>query len=149
MSDIQIPELIPGGTAFDERGSLSFINDASKIKLKRFYIVENHSSPFVRAWHAHKKEEKFVYVVSGIAKVAAVKVDNWESPSKDLEIHSYVMSSEKPNVLWIPKGYANGCMTLKSDTKVIYFSTSTLEESKNDDFRYESDYWNCWNIIEH
>ena len=76
-------------------------------------------------------------------------VTDTNSPSKDLEIHSYVMSSEKPNVLWIPKGYANGCMTLKSDTKVIYFSTSTLEESKNDDFRYDSDYWNCWNIIEH
>ncbi len=148
MIDIEIPKLIDGGKVFDDRGSLSFFNDASFINLKRFYIVENHSSKFIRAWHGHKKEEKFVFVVSGAAKIASVKVDNWDSPSRDLEINSYILTDEKPNLLWIPKGYANGCMTLKANTKVIYFSSSSLDESLNDDYRFDSKYWNCWDIKE-
>ena len=33
------------------------------------------------------------------------------------------------------------------DTKLIFFQLQ-LEESKNDDFRYDSRYWNPWDIEE-
>jgi dTDP-4-dehydrorhamnose 3,5-epimerase-like enzyme len=139
---------IPGGKAFDDRGSLSFINDLDLTMFKRFYIVENHSKGFVRAWHGHKKEAKAVVVVSGAALVAAVKVDNWDSPSKDLQIERVVLSAEKPGALLIPAGYANGFMTLTESAKVMFFSTSSLEESAGDDFRFDARLWNPWNIEE-
>lgn len=139
---------IPGGKAFDDRGSLTFINDLDLTMFKRFYIVENHSKGFVRAWHGHKKEAKAVVVVSGSALVAAVKVDNWESPSKDLKIERAVLSSEKPTALLIPAGYANGFMTLTESAKVMFLSTSSLEESAGDDIRFDARLWNPWNIEE-
>jgi dTDP-4-dehydrorhamnose 3,5-epimerase-like enzyme len=139
---------IPGGKAFDDRGSLTFINDLDLSMFKRFYIVENHSRGFVRAWHGHKKEAKAVVVVSGSALVAAVKVDNWESPSKDLKIERAVLSSEKPTALLIPAGYANGFMTLTASAKVMFLSTSSLEESAGDDIRFDARLWNPWNIEE-
>jgi dTDP-4-dehydrorhamnose 3,5-epimerase len=139
---------IPGGKAFDDRGALSFINDLDLTMFKRFYIVENHSKGFVRAWHGHKKEAKAVVVVSGAALVAAVKVDNWDSPSKDLQIERVVLSAEKPGALLIPAGYANGFMTLTESAKVMFFSTSSLEESAGDDFRFDARLWNPWNIEE-
>jgi dTDP-4-dehydrorhamnose 3,5-epimerase len=139
---------IPGGKAFDDRGSLSFINDLDLTMFKRFYIVENHSKGFVRAWHGHKKEAKAVVVVSGAALVAAVKVDNWDSPSEDLQIERVVLSAEKPGALLIPAGYANGFMTLTESAKVMFFSTSSLEESAGDDFRFDARLWNPWNIEE-
>jgi dTDP-4-dehydrorhamnose 3,5-epimerase len=139
---------IPGGKAFDDRGSLSFINDLDLTMFKRFYIVENHSKGFVRAWHGHKKEAKAVVVVSGAALVAAVKVDNWDSPSKNLQIERVVLSAEKPGALLIPAGYANGFMTLTESAKVMFFSTSSLEESAGDDFRFDARLWNPWNIEE-
>ena len=139
---------VTGGKAFDDRGSLTFINDLDLTSFKRFYIVENHARGFVRAWHGHKKEAKAVVVVSGSALVAAVKVDNWESPSKDLKVERVVLSAEKPAALLIPAGYANGFMTLTESAKVMFLSSSSLEESAGDDFRFEARLWNPWNIEE-
>jgi dTDP-4-dehydrorhamnose 3,5-epimerase len=139
---------ISGGKAFDDRGSLTFINDLDLTIFKRFYVVENHARGFVRAWHGHKKEAKAVVVVSGSALVAAVKIDNWDSPSKDLKVERVVLSAEKPSALLIPAGYANGFMTLTDSAKVMFLSTSSLEESAGDDFRFDARLWNPWNIEE-
>jgi hypothetical protein len=32
--------------------------------------------------------------------------------------------------------------------KLIFFSTSTLEESRGDDVRYDARYWDIWQVIE-
>jgi dTDP-4-dehydrorhamnose 3,5-epimerase-like enzyme len=142
------PTLISGGIAVDDRGSVSFVNDFEFSKVKRFYQVANHKQGFVRAWHGHKKEGKFVLVTSGSALVAAVKVDNWDNPSKDLKPEKFVLTANKPSVLFIPAGYANGFMSLTLDAKLMFFSTLTLEESKGDDFRYPARLWNVWEVEE-
>lgn len=141
-----IPIIVEGGLAVDDRGKLSFIN--CELNVKRFYIVSNHKSHFIRAWHGHKKEAKYVTVVQGSALVGAIEIDNWNNPSKDLKIHRFILSANKPSVLYIPAGYANGFMNLTQDTKIMFLSTSTLEESKGDDFRFDSRYWDCWKIEE-
>lgn len=142
------PALIDGGLAVDDRGSLTFANDFDFKGVKRFYMVKNHRNNFVRAWHAHKKEAKYVLVVQGSAVVAAVKVDNWDNPSPDAKVHRYVLSADKPSILFIPAGYANGFMNLTTDTKIMFLSTSTLEQSKGDDFRYDARHWDAWNVVE-
>ena len=142
------PVLMEGGLSIDDRGELGFVNEFDMHSVRRFYTVCNHKAGFVRAWHAHKKEEKYVTVVNGAAIVAAVCIDNWESPSKELHIYRYVLSAQKPAVLFIPKGYANGFMTLREDTKLMFFSTLMLDESQGDDIRYDAYYWNPWEIVE-
>ena len=66
--------LITGGLAIDDRGQVSFVNDFSFDKVKRFYTVSNHRQGFVRAWHGHKKESKYILVVQGAALVGTVKI---------------------------------------------------------------------------
>lgn len=140
--------LIKGGLGIDDRGAVSFVNEFDFAGVKRFYMVENHKQGFIRAWHGHKKEAKYVSVVSGSAIVAAVKVDNWENPSKNLPVERYVLSARNPQILFIPAGYANGFMSLTEDAKLIFYSTSTLEESKGDDIRFESRLWDAWSVVE-
>jgi len=142
------PRLIKGGLAVDDRGQVSFVNDFDFEGVKRFYAVENHSRGFVRAWHAHKKEAKYAMVVKGAALVGTVKIDNWDSPSKDATVHRHVLSERAPSVLFIPAGYANGFMSLSDDMKIFYFSTSSIEESLGDDIRYDARYWNPWTVEE-
>ena len=142
------PRLIEGGLAVDDRGDIAFVNDFQFEGVKRFYMVSNHRAGFVRAWHAHRREGKYVTVVQGAAIVAAVAIDNWERPAKNAEIHRYVLSVQKPAVLYIPPGYANGFMSLTADTKLVFFSTATLEESRNDDVRYDARYWDAWQVSE-
>jgi dTDP-4-dehydrorhamnose 3,5-epimerase len=87
-----------------------------------------------------------VWVLEGVVQCSLVKVDNWEKPSKDLEIQSFVLSAEKPSLLLIPNGYANGFMNLTNNAIIQFFSDKTLEESGSDDFRFPHDYWNPWKI---
>jgi dTDP-4-dehydrorhamnose 3,5-epimerase len=142
------PRIIEGGLGVDDRGEVAFVNDFHFEGVKRFYMVSNHQAGFVRAWHAHRREAKYVTVVQGTAIVAAVAIDNWEHPSKSASVNRYVLSAQKPAVLYIPPGYANGFMSLTSDTKLMFFSTSTVEESRNDDVRYDARYWDVWQVIE-
>ncbi len=141
-------ELIKGGLAVDDRGTVSFVNGFDFKDVKRFYAVENHRRGFIRAWHGHKNEAKYVLAVKGSALVCAVKIDDWENPSKDAEVKRFVLSEKSPAVLYIPAGHANGFMSLTDDAKLMFFSTSSLEESLNDDYRFDARYWNPWEIEE-
>lgn len=142
------PRLIEGGRAIDDRGSVSFVNDFDLAGIKRFYVIRNHRQGFVRAWHAHRREAKYVTVLAGAAVVAAVRIDDWEKPSRDAQVDRYVLSAEKPAVLYIPAGFANGFMSLTTDAQLAIFSTSSVEESRGDDIRYEARYWDVWSVEE-
>jgi len=142
------PVMMAGGLAADDRGELAYVNDFRFEGVKRFYMVSNYSQGFVRAWHGHKREAKYVTAVSGAAVVGAVCIDDWERPSKELEVQRFVLSAHRPSVLYIPPGYANGFMSLTADLRLMFFSTSSLEESHGDDYRYESRYWDIWNVVE-
>jgi dTDP-4-dehydrorhamnose 3,5-epimerase-like enzyme len=142
------PLIMPGGLSVDDRGEVAFVNDFGFRDVKRFYTVSNHRAGFVRAWHAHRKEGKYVTAVVGSAVVGAVHIDDWENPSRDLPVERFVLSAKKPSVLYVPPGYANGFMSLTDDLKLMFFSTSTLEQSAGDDFRYDSRLWNIWDVLE-
>jgi dTDP-4-dehydrorhamnose 3,5-epimerase-like enzyme len=140
--------LLSGGLGVDDRGEVGFVNDFDFRGVKRFYTVSNHRQGFVRAWHAHRHEAKYVSVVQGAALVGAVQIDNWDTPSPTAEVSRHVLSAHKPSVLYIPSGYANGFMSLTHDTKLIFFSTSTLAESQGDDVRYDARHWDIWQVVE-
>ena len=147
MTDNKV-NLIQGGLAVDDRGQVEFINDFNFEGVKRFYIVSNHTRNFVRAWHAHKNEGKYVFVARGAALVGAVQIDDWEKPSQNLDVQRFVLSEKKPSVLYIPPGYANGFMSLTDDAKIFFYSTSSIEDSLNDDYRFDARHWDIWNVEE-
>ena len=74
----QYVKIINGGIAVDDRGSVRFINDFEFKGVKRFYHVDNHKRGFIRAWHGHKKEGKYVYVVDGAALIGLVNMKTKE-----------------------------------------------------------------------
>lgn len=135
-------DIYHGDIAVDDRGKVTFCNDFDFKDVKRFYMVENHEKGFVRAWHGHKKEGKYVFVPRGWIILATVSME-------DEELERYVLSADKPRVLYIPPGFYNGFKTMTEDTQVIFFSTSTLEDSKGDDVRKPA-HWHSyvWLVIE-
>jgi dTDP-4-dehydrorhamnose 3,5-epimerase len=145
MSDDVV--FIDGAAAVDDRGKVQFCNDFDMAEVRRFYVVSNHEAQFVRAWHAHKQEAKYVYAASGAALLAAVPIDDWETPDPTAEVRRFVLAEDKPGVLRVPGGYAHGFMTLVPNTRLMFLSTSTLEESLSDDYRYAFDYWDPWSVV--
>jgi dTDP-4-dehydrorhamnose 3,5-epimerase len=142
------PKLLEGGIGVDDRGAVSFVNTFDFADVKRFYKVENFSCDVIRAFHGHLKEAKYVFVGKGSAIVAAVQMTDSASPARNVKVHRYILSDRKPIVLYIPAGYANGFRPLEAGTQLLFFSTSTLEESTGDDYRFPADYWgeSIWQV---
>lgn len=140
-------KMFNGGVSADDRGTVRFVNDFDFKDVKRFYHVTNHRQGFIRAWHGHKLEGKYVYAVKGTFLIGVVPlVPVKDTPAEEPPIFDtravptkYILSDHKPSVLWIPPMYANGFKSLTDDGHLIFFSTSTLEQSKGDDIRWGYD----------
>ena len=122
----QALNILQGGKAVDDRGFVSFVNEFNFDDVKRFYQVVNHNNAFIRAWHGHISEAKYVYVPSGAAIVGAVKmsdeyllkINNGERVTdfSTMKAEMLIISSANPCVLYIPPGYFNGFMNLKENS---------------------------------
>lgn len=144
ISDIKQPTVITGGVSVDDRGTVSFHNAIDLQHWQRFYFVSNHEVGFIRAWHGHKKEQKLAVPVNGTFLLSCVQIDDWEEPSQELKTQQFVLSSTSPKALFIPHGFANGFKSLTKNSTIMFLSSSSLEDSQSDDFRYEWNYWNPW-----
>lgn len=134
-------ELIKGNNHKDHRGIIRFVNDFHFEKIKRFYTITHPDTNIIRAWQGHKLESKYFYVTKGSFLINWIEIDNWEKPSTDLKINAHTLSETQSEILIIPPGHVNGFKALEPDSTMIVFSDMTLEESKNDDFRFDLDYW--------
>ena len=136
-----MPTATQGNIYVDDRGVLRFVNGFDMSRIKRFYQVENFSLNTIRAFHGHMKEEKYVYVTNGSILLCLVKLTKKTKPSKKEKVERMVLSARNPQIVHIPKGYANGFKSLEKNTQIIFFSTATVEESKGDDYRFPHTYW--------
>ena len=106
------------------------------------YHIHQIDMDVIRAWQGHRIEQKWFHCIKGAFKIQFVEIDNWDSPSQNCEIHSMELSEEKCQVLHVPGGYANGFKALKANSILMVFSNQTINEAKNDDFRFDNNYWN-------
>jgi dTDP-4-dehydrorhamnose 3,5-epimerase len=106
-------------------------------QFKRSYIISNHRAGIVRAFHGHEYEGKLFYVPRGAFKFIILEMTSDIPPTQRWE--EYVLSADVPKLLWVPKGYYNGFVSLTDDNLLICFSTSTMEESREDDCRLPYD----------
>ena len=141
MTMMENDNIIKGNSYTDHRGSLRFVNDFKFEGIKRFYSIKHANTSIIRAWQGHKIETKYFYVSKGSFLINWIKIDDWDNPSKDLKKNKHILSDQKNEILIIPPGHANGLKALEPDSILISFSNMSLEESKNDDYRFPQDYW--------
>ena len=134
------PKLITGSRHSDQRGILLYNNDFNASSVKRIYIIENESVDFKRGWQGHQIEQRWFSAVSGRFEIQLIKIDNWENPSKDLEILSYIIDSEKLNVIHVPSGYISSIQSLELNSKLLVMADYLLGENK-DEYRYDIEYF--------
>ena len=143
------PEIIAGGTAIDDRGVLSYLNSAPFEKVKRMYMVDNFDAATIRAFHGHRLEEKLVLVVAGaaIVNVSQMRIVSGNIVGLDQPTR-FVLADHNPQLLRIPAGYANGWKALLPNTKILFFSSTTMEEAKHDDYRWPWHYFapSVWEV---
>lgn len=134
-------QLIQGGVFEDNRGKVVFANDFDLTPIQRLYHIHHPDTEVVRAWQGHKVESKWFHCIKGSFDIKLAAIDDWQTPSKDLEINSVQLSTDNSQVLFIPGGYANGFKALTPDSILMVFSNMDVPASKADDYRFDKDYF--------
>ena len=135
------PNIIPGGCHSDERGILFYNNSFNASQIKRFYLIENIDTTFIRAWQGHRVEQRWFSAIHGSFKIKLVAINNWEIPSKKVEITTYILDSEKLDILHVPNGYVSSIQALSVGSRLLVLADYGLNEI-SDEFRFPFDYFN-------
>jgi len=135
---------IAGGIHKDERGTLSFVNDFNFESVKRFYSIYHAETSAIRAWQGHKIEHKYFFVNQGSFVVSWVQPDNWDQPSKSLQPAYTILDAERPVILSVPAGFANGIKALKPQSLLTIYSNLNIKDSAADMWRFPAEQWLDW-----
>lgn len=138
------PNIIKGGDFKDSRGSMRFFNEFTFDDVRRFYFIKHSDISVVRAWQGHQYEKKYFYPISGSFVVAWVKVDDFENPADNLIAEYHILSAQNNEIVSVPKGYANGLKALEPNSELMIFSDMNIEESVNENIRFQSNKWFDW-----
>lgn len=133
---------IEGATFTDVRGKMKFFNNFNMKEVVRFYEISPTSTEIIRGWQGHKKEKKWFYCPTGAFVINIVNISDNKVPGSKISPERIVLDAGTPLILEVPQGNATGFKALREGSKLIVFSNFTLEESKNDDFRYPLETWN-------
>lgn len=133
--------LISGQIHEDPRGSVAFNNGLDIFGFRRMYVLTNSEDLPLRGWHGHANEAKIFTCLSGSVEIAGVRIDDWASPSKGLNVEKFEITAGTLDAVFVPAGYANAVRSNVPGARVQVLSSSTLEDSKADDFRYPMDFW--------
>ena len=138
-------ELLQGGRHTDKRGVVLYNNNFDLTPVKRFYIIHHAETSVVRAWQGHQREHKYFMCIKGSFVVAWKEIVDLNKPVSNSEAAFEILNANESNVLSIPPGYANGLKALLADSKIMIFSDRGLDDSIEDDIRFDKDLWLDWN----
>lgn len=138
------PEIIHGGNHKDERGTVSFFNEFDLLPVRRFYVIEHPDVIVVRAWQAHKIEQKWFYVIAGSFKIVIVKPEEWLGAFEEINSQEFILRKGDDRILYVPGGFANGFKALEPGSQLMVFSDFPLSRAGSDDFRFDKSLWYDW-----
>jgi len=134
------PTVINGGSYSDNRGDVTFNNDFDMSSIKRIYSIKNVNTSLVRAWQGHAIERRWFSVVKGSFEIKLIKIDNWENPTKSLEVFSRIINDENFDVLCVPGGYVSSIKALEKNSKLLLMSDYRLGDIK-DEYKFDTNYF--------
>ena len=140
----KMPNIITGGSFTDARGTLSFVNDFDLLPVRRFYIIDHPDTLVVRAWQAHKTEQKWFYVLTGSFKIVIVKPKEWSNAFEQTTPHEFILRNGDNQLLHVPGGFANGFQALERHSKLMVFSDYAIADAETDDHRFDKNLWYKW-----
>tara|TARA_B100001093_G_C26466086_1_gene858544 strand:+ start:38 stop:571 length:534 start_codon:yes stop_codon:yes gene_type:complete len=119
------------------------------------FVQDNHSMSnknVLRGLHYQKppfEQAKLIRVISG--KIFDVIVDIRRDSHSFGKWQSFILSSDNPNQLWIPRGFAHGFLSLRDNTEVNYKTDNFYNKESSVSINYNDTNlqidWPCENPI--
>ena len=133
---IETPKIIRRNCHYDKRGYLQEIYLKKKEKkIFKFSLVTSSKKNVFRGFHVQlkKQQAKLVYIVKG--KVLDIVIDLRKRSKKFAKVYKFRLKEK--DILYIPKGFAHGYLSLASENIVLYY-LSEYRDAKSED-------WIVWN----
>ena len=130
IQDVKIKKL---NINLDDRGFLAEIikaDDDFFKEIKQTNYTETHPG-VIKAFHWHKKQWDFWFVVSGSAQVVLYDL-RANSPTKG-ETNVFYLGNDNRSVLAIPPGVAHGYRVLGNKNLGLVYYTTEVYDAKNPD----------------
>lgn len=128
----------------DHRGTVSFVNDFDMALVKRVYWIKHDDCVFIRGWQGHLKERKWFCATAGSFEMKLLATDSFSAPFEKVRLFSFVLNSEEPSIIYAPGGFLSSFRAVKAGSVLQVYSDCTLEQSKDDDYRFPLDKWDLW-----
>ena len=141
------PHLIPGALFTDARGALACVNALDLAEMRRFYVLTHPEITAIRGWNGHRQERKWMTCLRGRFAIGLVKLDSFTAPSPHLPAEIFRLEAAQPQTLAIPAGYANAIKALEPDSLLLVLSDKTLDEARDDNWKYPPTQWVDWSQI--
>ena len=132
IHEVEIKNLV---THSDDRGFFREVLRNSDPILDGKFAQWNHSKLYtgvIKAWHWHKKQSDWWYVVSGVLRIGLYDLRE-DSPTFG-ETNSFLMGDDQTSqVVRIPPGVAHGCRAIEGPVHLFY--VVDFEYDRDDDIR--------------
>ena len=136
--------IVEGEIFRDARGQISSLNAFDFQDVKRCYVIHHPNKSVVRGWNGHQFEKKWFYCIKGVFTLGLVEIDNWDTPSDNLDTEIYELSENESKIICVPEGYAN-CIKAQEDGSImLVLSNKSIDETIKDSWKYNSSMWIDW-----
>ncbi len=123
----------------DERGFfLESFSPKIEETLKTAFVQDNHSfskKGVLRGMHSQKSQKKLVRAILG--DVFDVFVDLRKDSKTYLSWEGVTLSGDKPQLLFVPDGFAHGFMVLTDSATVLYKVSTIYNPKLEEGFRFD------------
>ena len=112
-------------------------------KIKQINFSFNKKKYTLRGFHFQKKpyeEDKIITCVKG--EMLNVSIDLRKNSKTFQKVYKVKLNEKNNKSIYVPKGFANAFLTLKNNTKIIYYMSEYYNPSKADAIRYNDRYFN-------
>ena len=120
---IETPKIIKRNCHYDKRGYLQEIYLKRKEKkIFKFSLITSSKKNVFRGFHfqLRKQQAKLVYIVKG--KILDIVIDLRKKSKRFGKVYKFRLKEK--DILYIPKGFAHGYLSLTSESIVLYYMTN-------------------------
>ena len=121
--NIETPKIIKRICHYDKRGYLQEIYLKKKEKkIFKFSLITSSKKNVFRGFHfqLRKQQAKLVYIVKG--KILDIVIDLRKKSKRFGKVYKFRLKEK--DILYIPKGFAHGYLSLTSENIVLYYMTN-------------------------
>lgn len=143
IEDVRLIDLV---AHTDNRGWLTELlrcDDEHFVGFGQLYVVTNFQRNVVRAFHMHRRQDEFFFVTGGV--IQFVLVDERPDSATHKTLNCFVLTSERPRALFVPRRVQHGSMALTDGAQLVAVTTEPYNRASPDEVRAPVDaYGDIW-----